>query len=218
MAETRSDSLKVCCTHAQGGTAEAEAATSACALQGLMQHGTWRYSRLLPPPRCQTVMRPWLLRPPDLRSPSVSGLYGPPFHSPSRSVTTRPRNPASPHRRLLMQAPAGVAARARPCATTQQSATNRATHQAWWACTPSRLPSLSCSAAEPAAVEGLRAEAWSGISIEDLGLEAAQFCTGLAGVPLRRCAAGQAATWPASALQTGAPERQQLVQLGSTKR
>ena len=54
---------------------------------------TMRYSRLCPPPRCHTVMRPWLLRPPLLRRPNVRGLWGSPFQSPSREVTTLPRKP-----------------------------------------------------------------------------------------------------------------------------
>ena len=35
-----------------------------------------RYLRLAPPPRWREVTRPWALRPPDLRSPSVSDFSG----------------------------------------------------------------------------------------------------------------------------------------------
>src|SRR6266516_2584076 len=35
-----------------------------------------RYARLWPPPRCRTVSRPWLLRPPLLRSGSSNDFSG----------------------------------------------------------------------------------------------------------------------------------------------
>ena len=53
-----------------------------------------RYSRLAPPPLCQEVMVPLLLRPPVFIMPSVKGLKGPPRHKFSRVVMTRPRKPA----------------------------------------------------------------------------------------------------------------------------
>ena len=58
---------------------------------------TRRYRRLPPPPRCQEVILPWLLRPPVLRSPSVRGLYGRPDHKFSLVVMMRPLKPAGRH-------------------------------------------------------------------------------------------------------------------------
>ena len=54
---------------------------------------TIRYLRLWPPPRCHTVMRPRLLRPPLFARPFVSALNGLPFHRWSRAVVMRPRWP-----------------------------------------------------------------------------------------------------------------------------
>src|SRR5579859_833644 len=49
---------------------------------------TTRKRRLWPPPRQRTVMRPWLLRPPCSRLPSVSAFTGGPFQSSLRSTIT----------------------------------------------------------------------------------------------------------------------------------
>ena len=57
---------------------------------------TRRYRRFVPPPRCQDVILPWLLRPPVLRRPSVSGRYGRPAHRFSLAVMMRPLKPAHP--------------------------------------------------------------------------------------------------------------------------
>src|ERR1700760_2501465 len=52
---------------------------------------TKRYFCLWPPAMPRAVAWPWLLRPPDLRRPSVSALIGLPFHSDERSTRMRPR-------------------------------------------------------------------------------------------------------------------------------
>ncbi len=53
-----------------------------------------RYIRLWPPPRHQTVSSPRLLRPPDLRSGSVSGLCGVSVVISSNTWTVWNRRPA----------------------------------------------------------------------------------------------------------------------------
>ncbi len=63
------------------------------ASRGLLK-SIMRYSRLWPPPRCQTVIRPVLrLRPPVFLNPLVRGLYGPWGHNSSRAVIILPRKP-----------------------------------------------------------------------------------------------------------------------------
>src|SRR3954452_12674631 len=52
-----------------------------------------RYRRFAPPPRWREVMRPCVLRPPDLALPSVSGLCGTPWVSSSRSWKVAKRRP-----------------------------------------------------------------------------------------------------------------------------
>src|SRR6185503_5751270 len=52
-----------------------------------------RYLRLWPPPRHQDVSSPWLLRPPDLRSGSTSGLYGSDVVISSNTCTVWNRRP-----------------------------------------------------------------------------------------------------------------------------
>jgi len=59
----------------------------------LLQKSTTRYTFLCPPPRWRTLILPSAPRPPDLRRPTVSRLWGLPFHRPVREVTTRPRKP-----------------------------------------------------------------------------------------------------------------------------
>src|SRR6185312_6057484 len=50
-----------------------------------------RYACLCPPPRNRLVIRPWLLRPPELLCPSVRPLTGLPFHNSLLSIRTVPR-------------------------------------------------------------------------------------------------------------------------------
>src|SRR6185436_17399745 len=54
-----------------------------------------------PPPMWRVVMRPKLLRPPDLVLPSVSILMGAPFHSVPRSTSTSWRRPGVVGRKVL---------------------------------------------------------------------------------------------------------------------
>ena len=52
-----------------------------------------RYSRLAPPPRWRAVLRPWALRPPDLRSPSTSDFSGSVFVISAKSGYVEKRRP-----------------------------------------------------------------------------------------------------------------------------
>src|ERR1700744_2034865 len=54
---------------------------------------TMRYSRLAPPPRKRTAMRPPPPRPPDLVRPSIRLFSGLPLWSSPLSTSTRPRRP-----------------------------------------------------------------------------------------------------------------------------
>src|SRR5829696_5178863 len=52
-----------------------------------------RYSRLAPPPRWRAVLRPWALRPPDLRRPSTSDFSGSVFVTSEKSGYVENRRP-----------------------------------------------------------------------------------------------------------------------------
>ena len=52
-----------------------------------------RHWRRLPPPRCRTVMRPWVLRPPDFRSDTFSARTGLVVVISSKVAPVMPRRP-----------------------------------------------------------------------------------------------------------------------------